>query len=395
MPSPTDSHGAPSPVPGTAPPIRVLHVHSSQGLYGPERWTHLLLRSTRSPRVQFRVLTLGDKPGYDEFARFLVREGFAASHLSIAGKVSRASIASIRNHVVEHGMHIVHTHGFKSDVLGYLATRGLGVRLVTTPHGWCDHEGLRIRAYETIGRMFLAGFDRVYPLSDHQAALLSRRRRLRSRVRCIRNAVDIDAFTDVLEQRRTTPLAADAPILFVGRLRQEKGILELVQAFATVAASDAAVRLVMAGAGPDREAAEALAARLGVASRVRFLGFCADVRPLFASARCLALPSYSEGIPRVVMEAFSAGVPVVSTEIPGVRELVTHGETGLLARVRNVEDLAHALTTIVSDPEGAQRMATAARRVIERDYSPQRLVAELDEEYEALVRANAAPTEAP
>ncbi len=369
---------------GSAEAIRVLHIHSSQGLYGPERWTHLVLRSTRSRRVQFRVLTLGDKPGYDDFARFLVRQGFAASHLPISSKLSRSAVMGIRDHVLEHRIDIVHTHGFKSDVLGYLATRGLRMRLVSTPHGWCDHESLRIRAYETIGRMFLRGFDRVYPLSRHQAEFLCRRRGLRSRVRCIRNAVDIDAFTDVFDRRCQTLPDEHAPILFVGRIGHEKGIFDLVRAFAAVAARNSETTLVIVGAGPDRGAAEALAAQLGIAARVEFPGFRVDVRPLFEVARCLVLPSYSEGIPRVIMEAFSAGVPVVATDIPGVRELVTHGKTGLLARVHDAADIAEALTSILADPDHARRLAFAAHDVVAREYSPDRLVAELDEEYEAL-----------
>ncbi len=103
---------------GSAEAIRVLHIHSSQGLYGPERWTHLVLRSTRSRRVQFRVLTLGDKPGYDDFARFLVRQGFAASHLPISSKLSRSAVMGIRDHVVQVRRARISRHARLADASG-------------------------------------------------------------------------------------------------------------------------------------------------------------------------------------------------------------------------------------------------------------------------------------
>ncbi len=139
-------------------PIRVMHFHSSKGLYGPERWTHLALRALADGPVEQEVLTIGTKPGYDDFAKFLQREGFAAHHLALGGKLAWRQIRAIRALLVERRIDVLHTHGFKSDILGYLSSRGLRIGLVTTPHGWCDHESLRIRAYEAVGRAFLRVF---------------------------------------------------------------------------------------------------------------------------------------------------------------------------------------------------------------------------------------------
>jgi glycosyltransferase involved in cell wall biosynthesis len=359
--------------------IRVLHFHSSKGLYGPERWTHLVLRSLTDSNVALEVLTIGTKPGYDDFARFLRDAGFAAFHLPIGGRIGRDAVRAIRRFVVEHRIDVLHTHGFKSDILGYLATRGLAVGLVTTPHGWCDHESIRIRAYETLGRWFLHGFDRVYPVSEHQIAVL-RRYGLRDAVRLIRNAVDIAAFDDVRQERETAPRASRR-VLFVGRLCREKGALDLVRAFARL---DGDAMLDLVGEGPADAEARALAEALGVAARVRFAGFQKDVRPFLRDAAVLALPSYSEGIPRVVMEAFAAGVPVVGTDIPGLRELVTSGDNGRLVPVGDPAALAAAIAAVLANPALGVRFAGRARDVLERSYSPERLCAELCEEYRRL-----------
>lgn len=367
-----------------AAPVRVLHFHSSKGLYGPERWTHLVLRSVPPARVAFEVLTIGAKPGYNDFARFLGDAGFVAHHLAIGGKIGPEAVRAVRKTVVDRRIDVLHTHGFKSDILGYLATRGLGVGLVTTPHGWCDQESLRIRVYELIGRRFLRGFDRIYPLSDHQIEVLARQH-LGSRVRRIRNAVDVAALADVYNQRRAAPPHA-ATVLFIGRLGREKGLLDLVRALGVVM-RDGDAHAVVVGEGPERGDAEALARQLGIAERVRFAGFQPDVRPFLREASVIVLPSYSEGIPRVLMEAFAAGVPVVGTDIPGIRELVSPNESGVLVPTADPLALAAAIASVLRDPDATRRRAARARLVIERDYSPERLAGELCEEYEAIARA--------
>ncbi|MCC6765498.1 MAG: glycosyltransferase family 4 protein [Deltaproteobacteria bacterium] len=361
--------------------IRVLHLHSSKGLYGPERWTHLALRALAGSEVDQAVLTIGTKPGYDNFTRFLVREGLPARHLAIGGKLAMRQIRAVRALLIDGGIAVLHTHGFKSDILGYFATRGLPIGLVTTPHGWCDHESFRIRVYETIGRQFLRGFDRVYPLSDHQLAVLGPYG-LGAKVRRIRNAVDINAF-DAIHAERKTALPRERVLLFVGRVAREKGLFDLLEAAAVVGRLQR-FRLVIAGEGPDIEEARAIAARAGIAERVTFTGFVEDVRPFLREATALALPSYAEGIPRVVMEAFAAGVAVVGTDIPGLRELVDPGRSGLLVPVADVQALAAAVEILLTDIAANRRMAEQARSVIEREYSPCRLADELREEYAQL-----------
>lgn len=360
---------------------RVAQFHSSLGLFGPERWTHLLTRYADA-RVQTRVVTIGRKPGNDVFSRFLTSEGVPCHHLAIAGRLNPRAVVALRRLLVEHHIDVLHTHGFKTDVLGYFATRGLSVALVTTAHGWCDHQGARIHAYETIGRAFLPGFDAVYAVSDHQAAFL-RRRRLASRVRVIRNAVDIDAFDAVREHRSHRRPAAEARLLFVGRVVREKGIQDLILAVGLVRERGRAVHLDVVGEGEGRAAAEKMAAALGDA--VTFYGQCDDVRPFLEDADVLVLPSYGEGLPRVLMEAGAAGLPVIGTRVPGIMEIVCDRETGFLVAPGDPPALAGAIEHALAHPHETGSCAARARTMIEAKHSPWRMVGELAAEYERLV----------
>ncbi|MDH3603161.1 MAG: glycosyltransferase, partial [Candidatus Tectomicrobia bacterium] len=295
------------------------------------------------------------------------------------------AILQLRRYLVTHCIDVLHTHGFKSDIIGALAAWGLPVRLVSTLHGWSADEGWLIRAYEAIGRLFLRRFDRLYPLSPALLRTLQRLNFPASKLRLVLNAVDETAFEASWQQRQTRQAHEPLTILFVGRLCRPKGIFDLLHAFHR-SRFDVPALLQVVGEGPERAEIEALCERLDIASRVRFVGFVDDVRPLYDSSDVLVLPSYSEGIPRVVMEAFAAGLPVIGTAIPGIQQLVTHEGTGLLAPLGDEAGLAQALERMAAAPEWARDMALQARHLIETTHAASRQAQEFEAEYIELAR---------
>lgn len=171
-----------------------------------------------------------------------------------------------------------------------------------------------------------------------------------------------------------TPLPDHPVFLSVGRFSPEKGHLVLLDAFAKLRAARPDARLVMAGDGPMRAEVEARIAALGLGEAVEITGWvtAAQVRDALRAARCLVHPSFTEGLPVVIMEAMAAFRPVISTYIAGIPELVRAGETGWLVPAGQVEDLAAAMLACTDMPdEDLMRMARAgAARVAERHDVP-------------------------
>jgi glycosyltransferase involved in cell wall biosynthesis len=166
-------------------------------------------------------------------------------------------------------------------------------------------------------------------------------------------------------------LGARAPlVLAIGRLSREKGHGLLLKAFAHMRTPDA--RLAVLGEGPQRAHLEELARNLGIAERVDFAGWQADVWPWLNRARVLALPSRTESFGNVVVEALAAGLPVVSTDTPGPREILGgDARLGALTPVTEPQEMADALDAWLANPgDPAPRQARAL------DFSAQRGVAE-------------------
>ncbi len=160
--------------------------------------------------------------------------------------------------------------------------------------------------------------------------------------------------------------SARPTILFIGRQVPEKGQAVLLQATALLAERGHTVDVVLAGEGQARPEFERLAQRLGVASQVSFPGAVGqeEIHALYAGASIFCLPSFAEGIPGVLMEAMAMRLPVVSTRITGIPELVDDGATGLLVAPGRTDELADALQRLLTDPSLCHEMGSNAREKV-------------------------------
>jgi glycosyltransferase involved in cell wall biosynthesis len=245
---------------------------------------------------------------------------------------------------------------------------------------------------------YLTGFanrcDRV-TAPTATALLLLREHGLRAPSQVVSNGVDLDAFSPGPADealRRRYGLPGDRPlVLAVGRLSPEKRADVLIEAVAGQQADDTV--LALAGSGPDAERLRALAARLGVSERVRFLGFVpgADLPGLYRLADVFAIASEAELQSLATMEAMASGLPVVAVNAGALKELVHPGENGFLTRPGLAGDVAGSLDLLCRDAGLRTRMSKAALRII-ADHDQHRLLALWESIYRALA-THGAPVE--
>lgn len=179
----------------------------------------------------------------------------------------------------------------------------------------------------------------------------------RKSIRVIYNGIDAEFF------RPDPRLRAEAPLfVYVGRLKRYKGVDLILQAFATLGRPDA--RLAIAGAGDYREHLEKLSATLGMADRVRFLGFISDEekRDLLCRAWATVFASPKEGWGLTNIESQASGTPVVASNSPGLRESLVDGETGILVPHGDTMALAAAMRRIADSRDLVETMGSAGRR---------------------------------
>jgi glycosyltransferase involved in cell wall biosynthesis len=174
-------------------------------------------------------------------------------------------------------------------------------------------------------------------------------------------------------------------LTFVGRLVPIKRVDVLLRAFAYARGEGAPVRLAVVGDGALRPELEQLAADLGVAERVWFAGYRADMVSVATSSDIAVLSSDNEGTPVSLIEAAAAGTPAVATRVGGVPDVVTD-ETGLLAPAGDFEGLGRAIAALAADPEGRARMGARARDHVASRFSIARLLSDMNSLYDELLR---------
>ncbi|WP_224957138.1 glycosyltransferase [Geomonas subterranea] len=369
--------------------ITVLQLGSPSGLYGAERWILALVRSLPPDRFDVWVGAVKDHPRDPvplcEQAHSL---GFKTVVFESRGRFSPSSLGQVRRFMQRNRIDIVHTHGYKTDLIGVIASLGTGCRVVSTPHGWTSDPDLKLRLYETLDRVIFPFCDAVAPLSEAMSRDLGRIPGVGRKLHLIENGVDLQEVeaVDRVEESMTRWKEEGSLIAgYIGRLIHGKGLETLFSALAGEGMGK--WRLALVGDGPQREEFVTLAGRLGLGERVRFFGFRPDRLSFLRGFDTFVLPSESEGIPRCVMEAMAARVPVVASDIPGCRYLVEHGRTGLLFRTNDAAQLAHALQSLAADPELARRLGVAGYHHVTESFSGARMALQYGRLYEELVPA--------
>lgn len=272
---------------------------------------------------------------------------------------------------------ILHVHTPVAALLGRIAGRIAGVPMIVyTAHGFYFHDRMRAlprRIFMLLERMAGMLTDLLFTQSaeDAQTAVAARFAPA-DRVLAIGNGVEAARFAPEDPARRERMRAAlgvapDAVVIgMIGRMVAEKGYREFLAAAAAIAAARSDLHFVAIGerlpsdhaAGIDAALA---AARTALGERLILTGQRADIPDLLAALDLFTLPSYREGMPRTIIEAMMAGLPVVATDIRGSREEVVHGETGLLVPPADADALRQAFEALIDDPERRARMGAAGR----------------------------------
>jgi glycosyltransferase involved in cell wall biosynthesis len=185
------------------------------------------------------------------------------------------------------------------------------------------------------------------------------------------------------------PAAANAPVLYFGRLSPEKGVSDLVRAVQALPQ----IRLQIAGAGPDRAALEQLAQELKL-SNVEFTGHVEgqQLDQMIAASRFTILPSHAyETLGKSILESYARGRAVVASDLGSRRELVHQNETGLLFESGNVGQLTDAISYLAQRPQLAREMGGAGRRWVEAHHSPENHYSQLMQLYEQMVSLSSRP----
>jgi glycosyltransferase involved in cell wall biosynthesis len=368
--------------------FNVLHLIGSNCVGGPEKQILHHAEDMRNSDYAIEVGSFHDSAERPEILVAAEQKGFKT--LCLSGGAHLGLVNELAAALAERRGYLLCTHGFKANVVGYLAARKTKTPHIAFLRGWTA-ETLKVKIYEVIERRALARAPWVVCVSRKQAEQVGQLRKGRSKPIVIQNAMlppysRASGETVSREELGITP----GSVIFgsVGRLSAEKGHRFMISAFHELMKMEpqASLNLIVVGDGREQEALERQATELGIRERIHFAGYQGDCNQWMQMMDCMVQPSLTEGTPNSVLEAMCLGVPVVATAVGGVPDLIVDGENGLLVPAANPTALAEAMRRILLSPELRSRLA-AGGEAITREYSPEAQRKKLIAVYETAFQA--------
>ncbi len=290
----------------------------------------------------------------------------------------------------ENSLDLFHVHyAIPHAITGFLAQQMLGdkaPKLITTLHGTDITLLGQDRSFFEITKFGIERSDGVTAVSEFLKRMTIEEFEIGRQIEVIPNFVDLATFSGTGHSLERSAYAApgEKVVLHISNMRPVKRLLDVVRIFERVLREVPAV-LLLVGEGPERASAQALARRLGIQERVRFLGRLDRIEEVTAVADVCLLPSELESFGLSALEAMASGVPVVGSDAGGLPEVVRHAETGFLLPVGDVEGMAARTIEILKDDEHRRALGRAARCRAAALFDADRIVSQYEHFYESVV----------
>lgn len=287
----------------------------------------------------------------------------------------------LTNLSLEFGPDILHSHAAVPDgFAGVKTAEALGIPCVCTFHGSdINRYPYYNRLCMELVRYVISGTDRIFAVSGALKKRAEQLAKPKNPVLPIYNGCDTSVFKydgeNRSQKRKDLGIPQDASVMcFAGHLIKEKGIFELLGSFEQLSEKFEGLHLMIIGEGPSHMKLEKEVLRLNSRARVHLVGQIAhNEMSLYLSASDIfVLPSYNEGLPVSIIEAMACALPVISTNVGGISEIVTNGVSGVITDVKNVGLLTKAIEKLLKDPGLMKQFGSAGRAIVEKRFSWER-----------------------
>ncbi|MBV8829851.1 MAG: glycosyltransferase family 4 protein [Acidobacteriaceae bacterium] len=374
--------------------IRLLAVIEAATITGPAKNLLRFAEAARDHRfgaaVDVSVITFERGQSKNLFLDSAQRAGIATFPVPESGAFDRRVLKRLRAAARELAPDLIQTHAVKSHFLSALAGFPDIAPWIAFHHGytWPDSKAL---LYNQLDRWSLPRAQQVLTVSSPFREEMIARGVRPEKIEVIHNAIDADwgRRNSTAQKRNELRDRLGVPddkqiVLIVGRLSKEKDHKTLIRAVGRMR-RDRSVHLIIVGDGPERSNITRQIKESGLEAEVSITGQVPSAEPYYGIADVCVLSSLSEGSPNALLEAMAARVPTVATQVGGIPEMVTDGESALLVRPTDEVGMSQAITRILKGPEFARLLVAKAHALIQERYTPERRAQKLIEVYGRLL----------
>jgi len=325
-----------------------------------------------------------------EFADAIIELGVPFEQLDQRMLLDPFLVTQAQKLVRTHCSQLLQSHGYKSHALCFALKCLTGLPWIAFVHGWTT-ENMKVRLYHSLDQFLLRFADRIVVVAEEIRQRLNSGWIDHRKIVTIPNAIapaDYPPAVQGEDVRRKYSIPEGTKIVgVVGRLSPEKGQIHIIEALPAVIARFPNIVAMLVGDGPDREHIVARVSELGLQGRVIFTGYQKEMAPFHRVFDLVVLPSLSEGMPNVALEAMYFGKPVVATRVGGVPEVVIDNGTGRIVPSEDAASLAEAMVELLSNTQLSAAYGQVGKERVTAEFNPYTRAKRIVRVYEELLEA--------
>jgi len=362
--------------------MKVLHLISGGETGGSKNHLLSLLKNLKETEVLLGVFQEGK---LSEEARQM---GIPVIVYGQSSRYDFSVISKIKQTIKDNQISIVHTHGPRANLFTYFVRQTTPFKWISTIHSDPSQDfikgGIKGKIFTTINMTVIKKIDHFFAVSERFKQMLVGFGLPAQKITTVYNGISFDEQLECKLSREELKLKDDDFIIcMVARLHPIKGHTIVFEALKKVLSAKQNVKLLLIGDGPEREDLQREVRDKGLTENVRFLGFQQDVHSYLCLSDVKLLASYSESFPLVILEAARAHTPVISTDVGGVKDLISDPSLGWVVLIKDSAALAGAITEAINTtnlPELGKNLYEKASRL----YSIDQLAKSTEETYKKI-----------
>lgn len=366
--------------------IRVLIVDAFKGLGGEEEIAFYVYKNI--DRKVFDVQLAGD-----ENAKYFIKNHPNKSEwikCTTEGKFNFHEMKEFREIVKKNKIDIVNVHGYSAGFFVRLACMGLkNTKVIWTMHlnikdlNTMNKARLFIStAIENVLNRFSFFTDGIICVSKSSVKDLRERHITKTPIRVIYNGVNISKFADLKKNNISDPSGDRLKIGFMARLSPQKGVPVLLDTMKKLADESKKIKLYIAGDGELREYVEKFIAENNLAKQITLLGFQKDITKVLSMIDVAVLPSYYECLPVIILEAGSAGIPTIASNVNGIPEEIEDGVSGFLFERGSIDQFARCIDKYYNNPNLIHEHGVNAQKLVKEKFNQEKMIKQYEKLFE-------------
>jgi glycosyltransferase involved in cell wall biosynthesis len=354
----------------------VLHLIDSGGFYGAEAVIlNLCLGLEDSGFRQVIGCFIPDSKQHNELGLTAEKKGIRVRYISMKNKINLGGLKQLRDIIKEEKIMLIHSHGYKPSFYCLLLHILYKVPYIITCHLW-TMDNFKYRLYVLLDRISMLFAERVVAVSQPIMNDIYRWKINRKNVIMINNGIDIYKYTECIDnlnpQNLRNELGLQQNTLIIGnigRLTHQKAQHIFIEAASIIINKRSDIEFIILGEGDQRDYIDGLIMKLGISQKVHLAGFRQDAIQIMKLFEVFVLCSINEGLPIVILEAMSLGVPIVSTDVGDIPNVIHDGLNGILINKGDPSVLSDAILRILDDQSLRKTISNNAKQTVNSEFS--------------------------